>query len=133
MPEVRHHGGPMLRVKRAHLEARGVVRNPARVTGVKDGVPLLDDGTVVEAATIVWCTGFRQAFDWIDAPVFGEDGYPTEYRGVVDAVPGLYFCGLAFQFAFSSMVLPGVGRDAEYVARHIDRRTVAHPVAVTAA
>jgi putative flavoprotein involved in K+ transport len=133
MPEVRHHGGPMLRVKRAHLDSRGVLRNTGRVVGVEDGLPQLDDGTVVEAGTVIWCTGFRQAFDWIDAPVFGEDGFPTEYRGVVDSVPGLYFCGLAFQFAFSSMVLPGVGRDAEYVARHIDRRTVERPVATAAA
>jgi putative flavoprotein involved in K+ transport len=124
MDEVRHHGGPMLRVKRADLERRGVVRNTSRVAGVKDGRPVLDDGTVVDAATVIWCTGFRQAFDWIEAPVFGEDGYPEEYRGVVESVPGLFFCGLSFQYAFSSMVLPGVSRDAEYVARQIsDRRT----------
>jgi putative flavoprotein involved in K+ transport len=43
-------------------------------------------------------------------------------RGVVASAPGLYFCGLAFQYAFSSMVLPGVGRDAEYLARHIAAR-----------
>jgi putative flavoprotein involved in K+ transport len=122
MEEVRHHGGPMLRVKRAHLDARGVVRNTGRVVGVSDGLPVLDDGTVVEADTVVWCTGFQQAFDWIDAPIFGDDGYPAEYRGVADSVPGLYFCGLSFQYAFSSMVLPGVGRDAEYVARHIAAR-----------
>jgi putative flavoprotein involved in K+ transport len=122
MDEVRHHGGPMLRVKREHLVARGVTRSTARVAGVRDGRPVLDDGTVVEAASVVWCTGFQQAFDWIDAPVFGDDGYPHEYRGVVDAVPGLYFCGLSFQFAFSSMVLPGVGRDAEYVACQIAAR-----------
>ncbi|MBF4767047.1 FAD-dependent oxidoreductase [Nocardioides agariphilus] len=126
MNEVRHHGGPMLRVKREHLEQRGVVRNTGRVVGVRDGLPVLDDGTVVDASTVVWCTGFRQAFDWIDAPVFGDDGYPVEYRGVVDAVPGLFFCGLSFQFAFSSMVLPGVGRDAEFVARRIaDRQKAA--------
>ena len=35
---------------------------------------------------------------------------------MVEAAPGLYFCGLSFQYAFSSMVLPGVGRDADYVA-----------------
>jgi putative flavoprotein involved in K+ transport len=46
----------------------------------------------------------------------------VELRGVVTAAPGLFFCGLSFQFAFSSMVLPGVGRDAEYVARRIAAR-----------
>ena len=45
-----------------------------------------------------------------------------EYRGVVDAAPGLFFCGLSFQYAFSSMVFPGVGRDADYVARRIVAR-----------
>ena len=67
---------------------------------------------MVEVANVVWCTGFRQVFDWVDLPVIGADGWPREYRGVVDDAPGLFFCGLAFQYAFSSMMLPGVGRDA---------------------
>ena len=123
MDEVRFHGGPSLRVKREDLAARGVHRLTARVSGVRDGLPLLDDGTVVEATNIVWCTGFKQVFDWIDLPVFDERGWPLEYRGVVDTVPGLFFCGLSFQFAFSSMVFAGVGRDAEHVACRIDART----------
>jgi putative flavoprotein involved in K+ transport len=123
MHEVRHHGGPMLRVKREDLERRGVERVTSRVVGVQDGLPLLDDGRVVQAATVVWCTGFKQSFEWISLPVVGEDGWPVEYRGVVDQAPGLFFCGLCFQFAFSSMVLPGVGRDAEYVAKQIAART----------
>jgi len=71
----------------------------------------------------VWATGFRQAFGWIDLPVFDEAGWPREYRGVVAEAPGLFFCGLSFQYAFSSMLVGGVGRDAEYVARRIVERT----------
>ncbi|WP_103381815.1 flavin-containing monooxygenase [Pseudonocardia dioxanivorans] len=123
MHEERKHGGPMLRVKRHHLAARGVERIEGRVTGVVDGKPQLDDGRVLDVANVVWCTGFRQVFDWIDLPVFGEDGWPAEYRGVVEAAPGLFFCGLSFQYAFSSMILPGVGRDAGYVARAIAERS----------
>ncbi len=126
MPHVRGHGGPMLRVKRSDLAGRGVVRNEARVEGVRDGRPLLTDGSTVEAATVIWATGFRQELGWIDLPVLGEDGWPVEYRGVVDAAPGLFFCGLSFQFAFSSMLLPGVGRDAEFVADRIVARSVRH-------
>jgi len=122
MPEVRHHGGPSLRVKRADLEARGVERVTSRVVGVKDGRPLLDDGRVVDAGTVVWCTGFQQRFDWIDLPILGEDGWPVEYRGVVDEAPGLFFCGLSFQFAFASMVFLGVGRDADFVAARVAER-----------
>jgi putative flavoprotein involved in K+ transport len=122
MNEVRLHGGPMLRVKRADLRARGVERVLDRVTGVRDGRPVLASGQVLDVANVVWCTGFRQVFDWIDLPIFGSDGWPQEMRGVVPEAPGLFFCGLAFQYAFSSMVLPGVGRDAAYVAKQIDAR-----------
>ncbi len=82
-------------------------------------------------SNVIWATGFRPDFSWIEAPITEADGWPREYRGVVNEVPGLYFCGLSFQFAFSSMVLPGVGRDAEYVAAQIDQR-VRTPAGATA-
>lgn len=122
MEEVRFHGGPLLRVKRADLARRGVERSESRVAGVSDGLPLLDDGRVVDVTNVIWCTGFKQTFDWIRLPIFGEDGWPLELRGVVRDAPGLYFCGLSFQYAFSSMILPGVGRDAEFVAKQISAR-----------
>ena len=122
MSEVRFHGGPMIRVKRADLAARGVERVHARVTEVRHGRPVLEDREL-DVGTVIWCTGFRQVFDWIDLPILGPDGWPREMRGVVAEAPGLYFCGLSFQYAFSSMVLPGVGRDADYVAAQIGRRT----------
>jgi putative flavoprotein involved in K+ transport len=121
-PKIRAHGGPLLRFKRADLKAAGVERTTARVSGSRDGKPLLDDGTVLDVANVVWCTGFKQDFGWIDLPVTGEDGWPLEQRGVVPAAPGLYFTGLAFQYAFSSMLILGAGRDAEYVAEHIAGR-----------
>jgi putative flavoprotein involved in K+ transport len=122
MEDIRFHGGPMLRVKRSDLKERGVERILERVSGVNDGRPMLDSGRVLEVTNVVWCTGFRQVFDWIELPIFGADGWPQEMRGVVNAAPGLFFCGLAFQYAFSSMVLPGVDRDAAYVAKQIDAR-----------
>ena len=123
MASVRHHGAPTARVKARDLAERGVERVEHKVTGASpDGRPVLADGRVLDVANVIWATGFRPDFSWIDAPITGEDGWPREYRGVVDGVPGLYFCGLSFQYAFSSMVLPGVGRDAAYVARRIAER-----------
>ncbi|MFC6287602.1 flavin-containing monooxygenase [Nocardioides sp. GCM10027113] len=132
--EVRHHGGPMLRVKREDLAERGVVRNEARVEGVRDGMPVLADGTVVEVANVVWATGFRQTFDWIELPVLGDDGWPREYRGEVVDAPGLFFTGLSFQFSFASMLIGGAGRDAERVVARIDQlaRRRARQVALAA-
>ena len=85
----------MVRVKRSDLQARGVNRVLGRVTGVHDGRPVVDGVGALDVANVVWCTGFRQVFDWIDVPIFGADGWPREMRGVVSAAPGLFFCGLA--------------------------------------
>jgi putative flavoprotein involved in K+ transport len=120
--EIRSGGGPLLRVKRAHLLEAGVERTDARVAGVRDGRPLLDDGRVLDVANVVWCTGFGKDVTWIDIPVTGEDGWPEQTRGVVESSPGLYFVGLPFLYAFASMLVGGVGRDAALVADHIVAR-----------
>ena len=134
MDHFRFHGGPALRVKRADLLARGVERVHARVVGVEDGRPLLADGRVVDVANVVWSTGFQQAFQWIELPVFDDQGWPQELRGVVERSPGLFFCGLSFQSAASSMLIHGAARDSAYVAKRIQqRRTAARRPAVHAA
>ena len=124
---LRAHGGPLIRIKRADLVRAGVEIAPARTVEVRDGRPALDDGRVLDVANVVWCTGFRHAFEWIKLPVVGQDGWPLEQRGVVASLPGLYFTGLAFQYAFSSMLVGGAGRDAEYVVRHLDQRARSVP------
>lgn len=127
--KIRSHGGPLLRIKSADLAAAGVERVSARTIGVQDGMPLFEDGRVAEVRNVIWCTGFRNDFSWIQLPVIGEDGYPEQRRGVVASSPGLYFVGLLFLDSFSSMLILGAGRDAERVVKHIvstahDRRTV---------
>lgn len=126
MEKIRHHGAPQLRVKRRHLAARDVEWIRDHVAGVSgDGLPQLADGRTFQVATVVWATGFRQVYDWIELPLPLDRGWPVERRGVVDDVPGLYFCGLAFQYAFASGEVNGVGRDAAYLARQIAARTPA--------
>ena len=123
-PKLAHGATPLIRTKSADLLAAGIER-VSRVTGVEDGLPLLDDGRVLDVPNVVWCTGFAADYSWIDLPVFGDDGLPLHKRGVVEAEPGLFFMGLRFQYAVTSDVLPGVGRDARYVAAAIARRPVA--------
>jgi putative flavoprotein involved in K+ transport len=117
----RHHGAPFLRVKRQDLEALGVERVCEQVTGTREGLPVLASGRALEVANVVWCTGFRQDYGWVDLPVIGEDGWPQEERGVVTSSPGLYFTGLCFQSSFRSMLIGGAGADAEHVVRHLLR------------
>jgi putative flavoprotein involved in K+ transport len=121
-PKFEAKTAPLIRRKEKDLVAAGVERVP-RVVGVQNGLPLLEDGRVLDVASVIWCTGFRTDFGWIDLPAFDEDGRPKHDRGVVESEPGLYFVGLIFQYSASSDVLPGVGRDAEYVVRHIAART----------
>jgi putative flavoprotein involved in K+ transport len=122
LPFVRDHGGPLERVWPADLAAAGVERLNARAVGAHEGMPVLEDGRVVDVANVIWATGFRPDFGWIHLPVIGDDGWPHQARGVVPIAPGLYFVGLPFLFAAASPLLGGVGRDAEFVAREIASR-----------
>ena len=119
MEEIRFHGGFRLRIQAKDLEERGVDWVQDRVTGVKDGKPVVEGRGAVDVATVIWCTGFRQTFGWIDLDILDDHGWPRELRGVVDEAPGLYFMGLGFQSAASSMMIHGAGRDAAHVVRHI--------------
>jgi hypothetical protein len=102
------------------LLAAGVERVLARTVCVQDGLPVLDDGRVLDVRNVVWCTGYRPDFSWIRFPFeLGDDGYPVQYRGAVASSPGLYLAGLPFLHSFASMLVAGAGRDAERVARHI--------------
>ena len=115
-------GDPLVRVKPKDLAAAGVER-VFRVAGVRDGRPILSDGRTLDVANVIWCTGFDNDFSWIDLPILDGDGMPRHHRGVVSSEAGLFFVGLPFQYAASSTVLPGIGRDHAYVARRIVERT----------
>jgi putative flavoprotein involved in K+ transport len=128
---IRHGGAPLLRYRRKDLLAAGVERTLARTAGVHHGRPVLDDGRVLDVQNVVWCTGFRPDYSWIEIPLdVGEDGYPVQYRGAVDSAPGLYFVGMLFLHSFASMLIAGSARDAERVAKHIATRRAASRTAV---
>ena len=111
-------GIPLGRVRRKDFAVAGVERVP-RMTGVRDGCPILEDGTVLEVSNVIWCTGFRVDFDWIDLSMPTHNGVPVHDRGIVMACPGLYFMGLPFLYSLSSALLGGVGRDAAHIVDHI--------------
>jgi putative flavoprotein involved in K+ transport len=111
------HTTPLIRVLPKHLAAAGVER-VGRTVGIRDGLPLLDDGRILEVANVIWCTGYEPSFEWIDLPVHGEHG-PLHEKGVCTVQQGLYFVGLHFLYAMSSSMVQGVSRDASRVVRAI--------------
>jgi putative flavoprotein involved in K+ transport len=72
-------------------------------------------------STVLWATGYRPAFGWIDLPLFDDVGWPVQQRGVTE-VPGLYFLGLHWLHTRRSSLLFGVGDDAEHVVSHLVAR-----------
>src|SRR4051794_9601934 len=105
-PTLLRKAAPLIRLKPKDLTAAGVLRVP-RVVGVRGGLPLLEDGRVLDVANVIWCTGFEPGFSWIDVPVFGADGEPRHEAGIVTEAPGLYFVGLHYLYAFSSDMIHG--------------------------
>ena len=120
---------PLIRTKPKDLVRAGVERVD-RIAGTADGQPVTEDGRVLDVTNVIWCTGYRPGFSWIDLPVLGDRQEPIHERGVADQEPGLYFIGLEFVYAATSATITGVGRDAKRVAKHIaGSRSVAEPSA----
>lgn len=114
-------GTPLVRLTSEDVTNAGVHR-AGRLSGVVDGQPKLDDGTVVTPAAVVWCTGFTRDYGWIKLPVFDESGEPSHLRGVVDGEPGLYFLGLPYLHTMASSLIMGVTVDAKHTAKVITSR-----------
>jgi putative flavoprotein involved in K+ transport len=119
-PAFKAHAAPLIRTKTKDLAAAGVTLAP-RVTGVEEGKPVLADGTRMEVANVIWCTGFRDDFSWIAPDLLDAGALPRQHRGVALRTPGLFFLGQEFLYAAASATLPGVGRDALYLARKIPK------------
>jgi putative flavoprotein involved in K+ transport len=112
------HGNPLVRIQREQVAAAGVEFTP-RLAGASDGKPRLEDGHTLPVEGVIWATGFRPDYHWINLPVFDESGHPRHVRGVIPEAPGLYFLGLHFQTGLTSSLMGGVGADAKYITSRI--------------
>ena len=113
-------GDALIGIPERMLASAGVVRM-GRLTDERGGFPLFG-AEVLEAPVIVWATGFRPDYRWINLAVLDADGYPRHRRGVAMDSPGLYFVGLRFQHRMTSSLLGGVGADAAFIADQVAQR-----------
>jgi putative flavoprotein involved in K+ transport len=112
-------GAPLIHISPEAAQQAGV-KIIQRIKGVKNGWPVSESGEKIAPSAILWCTGFRPDYSWIDLPgAIAANGYPATTRGVSSAYPGLYFAGSQFQYSLTSTWMGGVGRDAAYIARQI--------------
>jgi putative flavoprotein involved in K+ transport len=91
----------------------------ARVVGRR---AVFDDGSEQDIDAIVWATGYRSDFSWIDIPTIKDDsGGVIHRRGVTD-VPGVFFVGFTWQHTRGSALIGFVDDDAAFIAGRIDSR-----------
>jgi putative flavoprotein involved in K+ transport len=76
------------------------------------------DPAAAGISTVIWTTGFRSDWSWVELPIFDGAGYPTHRRGVT-SMDGVYVLGLPWLYTWGSGRFVGVGRDAEFVSKHI--------------
>jgi putative flavoprotein involved in K+ transport len=105
----------------------GVELKP-RATAASGRTVAFDDGSELEVDALIWATGYRPDYSWVDVPVLDAKARLQHRRGVTD-VSGLYFLGLTWQWTRGSALIGWVKDDAEFIARRITGRPVkAEPV-----
>ncbi len=95
----------------ADPEARRLLPLPGSVTDPALTLDLQRQGV----STVIWATGFKLDFSWIDLDIFRADGRPRHQDGVTE-VPGLYFVGLPWLSCRGSAFIWGAWKDAERLA-----------------
>ena len=100
------------------LRRRHGVELKPRVVDAEGRTVRFEDGSELEVDAVIWATGYRPDYSWIDLPVFDPDGRLRHRRGVTD-VPGLYFLGLTWQHTRGSALIGWVKNDAEFIAEQI--------------
>ncbi|MFE9748299.1 flavin-containing monooxygenase [Saccharothrix saharensis] len=110
------HRDPLIGTSLRRLRRQGVIIRD-RVTAVSETQVRTADGHGITPATVVWATGYRPDYSWLDIPdAIGANGWPRHTQGV-STVPGLYFLGLPFQRNRGSALLGWVGQDAAHMLR----------------
>ena len=108
------------------VDAAGIRVHP-RLTATDGSIARLSDGSAVDdIAAVVWATGFRPDYSWLEAPGVWDGHRVTHHRGAT-AVPGLWFIGLPWQHTRGSALLGFVGDDAAWVAGQVASHVPSRP------
>jgi len=82
---------------------------------------IFENSKISSIKNIVWATGYRPNFKWIEGLELDENSYPKNFRGVSN-IDGLYFIGLPWMYTRGSATLGGVSKDASYLANIISNK-----------
>jgi putative flavoprotein involved in K+ transport len=99
----------------------GEVEPPHRLppTRVDDSPPLGLDLVRGEIRTVIWATGYRPNYSWLEIPVLDRKGMVVHDGGVVSSAPGMYLMGMQFLRRRKSALIDGAGDDARELSAHL--------------
>jgi putative flavoprotein involved in K+ transport len=112
------HSDTLIGSSPRELRKRYGIDMKPRVVGASGHVISFADGSQLEVDAVIWATGYRSDYSWIEPPVLVADGRVQHRRGVTD-VRGLYFLGLSWQHTRGSALIGWVKDDAEFIAEQI--------------
>jgi putative flavoprotein involved in K+ transport len=98
----------------------------SRATRATGQTVQFEDGGALDVDAVIWATGFRSDYGWIDLPLTDDQGRVRHKRGVTE-VRGLYMLGMQWQFTRGSALLGFVHDDAAFIAGEVDRNAASLP------
>lgn len=102
-------------LERENVEAVGKTKN------AEGELIFTEKKDISDIKNIIWATGYRPNFNWIEGLELAKNGYPKHYRGVSN-VEGLYFIGLPWLHTRGSATLGGIRKDAKYLSDYIKNK-----------
>lgn len=102
-------------LERENVEAVGKTKN------AEGDIVVTDNKKIRDIKNIIWATGYRPNFGWIEGLELAKNGYPEHYRGVSN-IDGLYFIGLPWLHTRGSATLGGIKKDAKYLSDYIKKK-----------
>jgi putative flavoprotein involved in K+ transport len=89
-------------------------------TRVEDRPPLGLDLAGGSIRTIIWATGYRPDYSWLDLPVLDRKGMIDHDGGMVRRAAGVYLMGMQFLRRRKSALIDGAGDDARDLSEHLE-------------
>ncbi|WP_409304806.1 flavin-containing monooxygenase [Peribacillus sp. SCS-155] len=117
--KIRSSGDPIFGLELKKLVNQKQIRIFPRTKGQDLGEIIFENNDRLKPSNIIWATGFKPTYGWIDIPdILDRHGKPIHNRGVTN-IPGVVFLGQPWQNKRGSALLLGVGEDAKYLAEHL--------------
>ena len=105
------------------VESHPMIKRLGKISKAKGNCLWDKDGNKCEIDAVIWATGFRQNFDWLEFKVTNSQGKIDQYRGLSQQQDNLYFVGLKLLHRVGSSLVGSGWKDSKYVANVIAQKT----------